>query len=145
MYSIQKRPSIWSLKGYQEDRGLVYNPITHTNFNRFFPLWQSQVSRSSFNTRLDLITICWRCSMRHTWKSMWLCPECISADSGVTGGRTCPWPRWSSPRSGGDQHRQHRTVRKLGMRMKRTIRELRANENNKSGEAADDSSVLQAH
>lgn len=72
--------------------GVTLNRLT---FLVFF--WWSQVSRSSFNTRLDFITICWRRSLRHTWKSIQLCPEYISADSEFTGKRTCPWPHRSQP------------------------------------------------
>lgn len=59
---------------YKVTRGrkIIEDLSTITLYTLTFPVffWWSQVSRSSFNTRLDLITICWQSSLRHTWKSM---------------------------------------------------------------------------
>ena len=64
--------SILSFYKVTRGRKITEDLSTITLYTPTFPVffWWSQVSRSSFNARLDLITICWRGSLRHTWKSM---------------------------------------------------------------------------
>ena len=89
--SKKAEESIWnSIRGSQVNT--IRDPsncITPQLVSVFF--WWSQVSRSSFNNRLDLIRFCWRCRVRHTRKACGSALNALVLTARVASGQACPW------------------------------------------------------